>query len=95
MHNFAADEREPHSRRPIELPIRNTDRVGRSDKPHRQVILRDALRKCPLHGLHLARDADIALAVPEVSEHPPNRLVDPCGVLAQDARRSNPPHISS
>ena len=74
---------------PSETPSVNTGgirRTGRSSWAIRRW-------KYGLDGLHLLRDAEIALAVAEVADHRPHRVVDLAHVLTEEGSRADPLHV--
>ena len=75
---------------PSETPSVNAggiSRTARSSSAMRRVQRR-------LDGLHLLRDAQVALAVAEVADDRPDRIVDLPDVLTEEAGRADPLHVA-
>ena len=66
----------------------------RWDQPDGEVVLGDAAGQGGLNGLHLLRDAQIALAVAEVADHRPHGVVDLLDVLAEEGSRADPLYVA-
>ena len=81
---LAPDEGEPHLRRAVELAVRHAQGEGGRDQADRQVVRGDPAGQRFLDGLHLLRHAEIALAVAEVADHGPHRVVDLVDVLTEE-----------
>ncbi len=84
---FPADQGVPHLGSPIELAVRNAERVGWRDQAHRQIFAGDTPRHRSLNGRYLGLDTQIALAVTKVADDGPDRVMDLPDVLAQKGRR--------
>jgi hypothetical protein len=54
------------------------------------VVVGDAPMECGLYGLHLGGDAEIALAVAQVADDGPDRIVDLLDGLTQEVGRADP-----
>ena len=91
---LAADQGEPHLWRAVELAVRDAQGEGGRDQPDRQVVGGDAAVERGLDGLHLLRDAEIALAVAEVADHRPHGVVDLRDVLTEERGRADPLHVA-
>ena len=91
---LASDQGEAHLRRAVELAVRDPQGECGRDQPDRQVVLGDAAGQGGLDGLHLLRDAQVALAVAEVADHRPHRVVDLLDVLAEKGGRADPLHVA-
>src|SRR6185437_10025979 len=90
---FPPAEREPHLGGAVELAVRNAERIGGRDQAHREVLTGDALRHRRLNGRYLRLDTQIALAVTQVPEHGPYRVMDLLDVLTQERRRADPLNV--
>ncbi len=95
VRHLATDQRVAHRVGAVELPIGHTERVRGSDQPHRQIVVADAVGEGGLDRLDLRRHPQVALAVAEVADHAPHRLMDLVGVLAQEAGRADSLHVAS
>ena len=88
------DEGEPHLRRAVELAVGDAQGEHGRDQPDREVVVGDAAGQGGLDGLHLLGDAQIALAVAEVADHGPHRVVDLLDVLTEEGGRADPLHVA-
>ncbi len=91
---LAPDQGEPHLRRAVELAVRHAQGEGGRDQADREVVRGDAAGQSLLDGLHLLRDAEITLAVAEVADHGPHRVVDLVDVLTEEGGRADPLHVA-
>ena len=91
---LAPDEGEAHLRRAVELAVGHAEREGRRDQPDPEVVLGDAAVERRLDRLHLGGDAEIALAVAQVADDGPDRIVDLLDVLTQEGGRADPLHVA-
>ena len=94
VNQLPPDEGEPHLRRPVELPVRHPEGEGRRDQPEPEPVLGDTPVQRRLHGLHLGRDAEVALAVAQVADDGPHRIVDLLDVLTQEVSGADPLHVA-
>ena len=91
---LSAHQREAHLRRAVELAVRDTEGERRWDQPDRQVVICDTARQDGLKGLDLLGDTQVALAVPEVADHCPDRIVDLADVLTEKCRGADSLHVA-
>jgi hypothetical protein len=96
---LAADQRVPHLRRAVALPVGDPAGEAGRDYPHRKISTNDAPAQLSLDRLDLRGDACVADTVAEVTDNSPGRAVDLVRVLSQKARRRDrsaiPPARSS
>ena len=94
VNQLPPDEGEPHLRRPVELPVRHPEGEGRRDQPEPEPVLGDTPVQRRLYGLHLGRDAEVALAVAQVADDGPHRIVDLLDLLTQEVGGADPLHVA-
>ena len=92
---LAPDQGEAHLWRPVELPVRHPEGEGWRDQPEPEPVCGDTPVQCRLHRLHLGADAEIALAVAQVADDGPDRVVDLLDVLTQEVGRADPLHVAA
>lgn len=95
VHEFAADEREAHLGRAVELTIGHANGEGGCNEAVVPITLADSTRHGGLNRVHLFLDSQVALAITEVAEHGPHRTVDLGDVLAQEIGSTNTLHVTS
>ena len=79
---------------PLSCPSDTPEREGRGDQPDPELVVGDAAMERRLDRLHLGGDAEIALAVAQVADDGPDRIVDLLDVLTQEPGRADPLHVA-
>jgi hypothetical protein len=95
VHDLTPDQGKPHPSRAVELAVGDPDRERRRDEPHRQVVPEHPLGERRMDGLDFLHDAQVALAVAEVADDSPDRIVDLGRWLPEVARGSDPLHVAA
>ena len=94
VRELAADQGEPHAVGAVQLSVGHAEGVGGRDQAHREVVAPDPRPERRLDRVDLAMDAEVALAVTEVPDHGPDRLMDLERILSEKARRADPLHVA-
>lgn len=91
---LSTNQRESHLRCPIELAVRHAQGERWSDEAYGKIVLRDALRQCSMHCCNLLLDSYVALAVTEIPQHAPDRIVDLGDVFAEEHGGADSLHVA-